>query len=463
MTPPVAGCQPAEKRSGKAVVTSGGVKVPSGSPPAATAAGTSFLAAITKVCQAAPSGGSVDYSAMAAAQAACAETQQFRLSPSLSVKEFQVGGALLLCDTSAGAVRPLVPLAHRRRIFCTVHELAHPGTRATRRLISSRFVWPRLAADVAEWCRECLQCAKGKITSHISSPVQPIAVPQARFSHIHVDLVGPLPTSREGYTHIMAMIDRSTRWVEAVPLSSTTAEACAVAFIEAWVTRFGVPALLTSDRGPQFTGAVWATVCGKLGVQHQVTTAYHPQSNGMVERVHQQIKNALRSRECGPNWSAHLHWVLLGLRAAPKESSAISSAELVYGSPLVLPGQFHAKQTDLIMEDDVPQPAVRDPPPTRPLAPAQATAKIPESIQRASHVFVRRGASGTPLTPLYSGPYKVLRRGLKSVDIEVGGRTETVSVDRLKPHTAMRVAQVETPPRRGRPPGKPSGSSRPVS
>jgi hypothetical protein len=121
------------------------------------------------------------------------------------------------------------------------------------------------------------------------------------------------------------------------------------------------------------------------------------------------------------------------------------------------------RQTDLIMEDDVAQPAVSDPPPTRPLAPVRATAKLPESIQRASHMYVRRGASGTPLTPLYSGPYKILRRGLKSVDIEFGGRTETVSVDRLKPHTAVRVARMETPPRRGRLPGKPSGSSRPVS
>jgi hypothetical protein len=111
LTPPtVTGFQTAGERSGKEVVTSGGVKVPSGSPPAATAAGTSFLAAITIVCHA--SGGSVDYSAMAAAQAACAESQQFRLSPYLSVKEFQVEGAHLLCDTSAGAVRPLGPVAH---------------------------------------------------------------------------------------------------------------------------------------------------------------------------------------------------------------------------------------------------------------------------------------------------------------------------------------------------------------
>jgi hypothetical protein len=122
----------------------------------------------------------------------------------------------------------------------------------------------------------------------------------------------------------------------------------------------------------------------------------------------------------------------------------------------VLPGQFHAKQTSLILEDDVSQLAVIDPPPPRPLAPAQAAARIPGSMQRASQVYVRRGASGTPLTPLYSGPYKILRRGLKSVDIAVGGRTEMVSVDCLKPHTAKKEAQAETPPKRGRPPGKPS-------
>ncbi len=134
LTPPtVTGFQTAGERSGKEVVTSGSVKVPSRLLPAATATGISFLAAIANVCQAAPSGGSVDYSAMAAAQAACAETQQFHLSPSLSGKEFQVEGAHLLCDTSAGAVCPLGPVAHCRLVFSTMHELANPGTRATKR------------------------------------------------------------------------------------------------------------------------------------------------------------------------------------------------------------------------------------------------------------------------------------------------------------------------------------------
>ncbi len=101
-----------------------------------------------------------------------------------------------------------------------------------------------------------------------------------------------------------------------------------------------MPAHLTSDRGVQFTSAVWQDLCQSLGMAHHQTSAYHPQANGLVERFHRQLKDALRPRLCGLDWAEHLLWVLLGLRAAPKEDSAVSSAELVLGSQLVLPGQF---------------------------------------------------------------------------------------------------------------------------
>jgi hypothetical protein len=67
-------------------------------------------------------------------------------------------------------------------------------------------------------------------------------------------------------------------------------------------------------------------------------TAYHHQSNGMVERAHRHLKNALKARLAGSAWPLHLPWVLLDLRAAPKEDSSLSSAELVFGAPLSLPG-----------------------------------------------------------------------------------------------------------------------------
>jgi transposase InsO family protein len=118
----------------------------------------------------------------------------------------------------------------------------------------------------------------------------------------------------------------------AVPIKTISAVDCTDAFIATWVSRFGVAANLTSDRGAQFTAVVWSALCLKLGISHQMTTAYHPQSNGIVERVHRQLKDALRSRLAGVLWPQHLPWVLLGLREAPKEDSGISSAELTYGA-----------------------------------------------------------------------------------------------------------------------------------
>jgi hypothetical protein len=70
--------------------------------------------------------------------------------------------------------------------------------------------------DINNWCRECQQCSRGKVTKQPAAAVPQIPVPNRRFSHVHVDLVGPLPTSAEGFGYLFTLVDRSTRWVEAV-------------------------------------------------------------------------------------------------------------------------------------------------------------------------------------------------------------------------------------------------------
>jgi transposase InsO family protein len=170
--------------------------------------------------------------------------------------------------------------------------------------------------------------------------MQAIPVPTHKFSHVHVDLVGPLPTSSDGHVYLLTIIERSTRWFEAVPQRNMEASTHVDAIIANWVARFGVPATVTTDRGAQFTSTPWTSACTSLGIKHMLTTAYHPQSNGLVERVQRQLKDALRAHGAGAAWHSHLPWVLMGLRAAPKEDSAVSSAELVTGTPLMLPGQL---------------------------------------------------------------------------------------------------------------------------
>ena len=174
----------------------------------------------------------------------------------------------------------------------------------------------------------------------------------------------------------------------------------------------------------------------------------------MVERVHRQLKDALRAREAGAEWPEHLPWVLLGLRAAPKETTGISSVQLVLGQPLVLPGELK-DVTEAPAEDFFSQLTSVDPPPTCQLrsyaAVAASSITISKQLQEAKFVYVWRGGTISPLAPVYSGPYCVLHAGPKVFTLEVGATRETVSVDRLKPHTGPLPVIPAVPAKRGRP------------
>ena len=174
-------------------------------------------------------------------------------------------------------------------------------------------------SNVTAWCKDCQSCQKAKVTRHTSAAVEPIAIPSHRFTH--VDIVSPLPTAPCGSRYLLTVVDRSSRWLEAVPLRSIAAEDCADTLIAGWIACYGVPAQLTSDRGTQFTSAVWAVLCKQLGIHHILTTAFHPQANGMVERAHRRLKDALRARLASSDWPQHLPWVLMGLCTAPTEDS----------------------------------------------------------------------------------------------------------------------------------------------
>jgi transposase InsO family protein len=194
--------------------------------------------------------------------------------------------------------------------------------------------------DVANWVHDCQDCGHAKVTKQPPATVQPIPVLSQWFSHLHMDFMGPLTTSKEGFRYLFTIIDRSSRWLEAIPSATMDTDTCVEALISNWVARFGHPAVITSDRGSQFTSALWAATCQQLGVQHVTTTAYHPQSNGMVERVHRHLKEGLKARGAQADWPQHLPWVLLNTKTAPKSDGNISAAEMVYGAALTLPAQL---------------------------------------------------------------------------------------------------------------------------
>ncbi len=151
-----------------------------------------------------------------------------------------------------------------------------------------------------------------------------------------------LPHSN-GFKYLLTCVDRFTRWPEAVPVEDTTTDTIARAFVNAWVSRFGTPLSLTSDRGSQFESSLWDKVMSILGIRRIRTTSYHPQSNGLVERFHRQLKASLAAtiRDRG-DWTTTLPLALLGIRTSLKEDLGHSSAELLYGATLRLPAHGSA-------------------------------------------------------------------------------------------------------------------------
>ncbi|XP_077359637.1 uncharacterized protein LOC144005384 [Festucalex cinctus] len=355
----------------------------------------------------------LDFSRMAADQASDRGTQLLRSSDTgLQVERVAVddSGVELWCDVSLGWPRPLVPSGWQRAAFDMVHGLSHPGRKASSRLVAQKFVWSGLKKDVRAWVDSCVACQRAKVHRHTKAPLETFVVPARKFDHVNVDIVGPLPPS-QGFTYLLTMVDRTTRWPEAVPLTSISTSDVARAFIGTWVARFGPPADLSSDRGAQFTSEVWNSIAEGLGFKLHRTSAYHPQANGLCERFHRSMKAALRAGLSDGNWVDKLPWIMLGLRTAPKEDLQCSSAELVYGQVLRVPGDF-------IPDASTPWPAPRPGPPVdaggafRPVPTSQhgtPVARVPPNLQSAEFVFIRHDAHRGPLSPPYDGPFRVLQ------------------------------------------------------
>ena len=284
----------------------------------------------------------MDYRQLAKDQRASKEIDAYRTAiTGLHLQEVPLVGSAdtLLCDVTMAKPRPVLPTEWTRVAFDAIHGLGHAGTRPTLRAMASKFVWHGMKRDVRAWCRACHPCQISKVGRHIRAPLQQRTPPDGRFTSVHIDIVGPLPPS-EGFRYLLTIVDRFSRWPEAVPLADVTAHACASAFIRTWVARFGVPSDITSDRGPQFTSQLWTALTAALGTVAHKTTAYHPQANGMVERIHRQLKASLQARMNGPGGMDHLPLVLLHLRTAWREDPDCTAAELVYGTNLTLPGDF---------------------------------------------------------------------------------------------------------------------------
>lgn len=207
-----------------------------------------------------------------------------------------------------------------------------------------------MGSQINQWSKECLNCQKSKINKHTKSPITKIKIPNGRFEHIHLDIVGPLPPSH-GYRYLLTIIDRFSRWPEVYPLRDITASTVVDSFVSNFVSRFGVPLQITTDQGGQFTSQMFSELAKFLGSHKIMTSPYHPQANGIIERFHRQLKATLMAKTNSSRWYDELPIVLLGLRSVYKEDIKATPAEMIYGQNLRLPGEIVVSEKVLDASD----------------------------------------------------------------------------------------------------------------
>ncbi|UYV61070.1 K02A2.6-like, partial [Cordylochernes scorpioides] len=238
----------------------------------------------------------IDYEEIAKEQTGDSELQNL-ISKNTSLKFKQCplqSGKLLWCDVTTNNYRPFIPIKFRMMVFRNFHELSHPGIKATTKQLTSRFIWPNMNKDIRKWAQACVNCQKCKVSIHTKSEIGKYQEVDERFSVVHIDLIGPLPSSN-GNIYCLTCIDRYTSWMEVVPLPDMKSETVARAFYENWIVRFGAPHTVISDQGKQFTSQLFKDLTTLCGIKLRHSTAYHPQCNGKIERLHRTIKTVIRA------------------------------------------------------------------------------------------------------------------------------------------------------------------------
>ena len=242
----------------------------------------------------------------------------------------------------------IVPPSLQKRIVSWYHDyLQHPGQKRMEATLSQNLTWPSLRKDVDHYVRTCRKCQKNKKVrqkyGHL--PLKEVE-PSIPWHRVNVDLIGPLTCKTpQGNKQLLAltMIDPATGWFEVKDIKNKSAEKVMEAFDNEWLARYPRPAEIGFDNGTEYKG-VFKELCANYGMKPKLSTTYNPQSNGIVERVHLVLKDALRTAEVDGKeldqvdpWAPYLSAAAFAIRSTFHTTLEATPAQLVFGRDMLLP------------------------------------------------------------------------------------------------------------------------------
>ncbi|GJW66073.1 putative reverse transcriptase domain-containing protein, partial [Tanacetum coccineum] len=211
----------------------------------------------------------------------------------------------------------------------------HPGSDMMYQDMKKLYWWPNIKADIATYISKCLTCAKVKVEHQRPSGllVQP-NIPQWKWDNITMDFVTKLPKSSQGYDIIWVIVDRLTKSVIFVPMTETKPmDKLTRMYQKEVVTRHGIPLSIICDHDPRFALNFWRSLQNALGTSLDMSTVYHPQTDGQSERTIQTLKDMLRTCaiDFGKGWVNHLPLVEFSYNNSYHASIKTAPFESLYG------------------------------------------------------------------------------------------------------------------------------------
>ena len=239
---------------------------------------------------------------------------------------------------------PVIPrslVAEFLHLFHDVPEAGHPGIKATKKIIKSRYFWEGMNKEIVAYVNSCPVCQKVK-ASNVKPYgfLQSVDPPSFVFERISMDFMGPFPASGKGRLnkYLFVVQDELSKWVEIFPMRTATARKVVECLVNNIFCRFGSPKSILSDNGSQFTSKIVKRMCTDWKIKHFFTSPYHPQPN-QTERVNRNLKAMLQAfvEENHHSWDEHLQEFALAIRTHVHQTTKVTPALLNLGRQIPLP------------------------------------------------------------------------------------------------------------------------------
>ncbi|KAF5791261.1 putative nucleotidyltransferase, Ribonuclease H [Helianthus annuus] len=306
----------------------------------------------------------------------------------------------------------------------------HPGSDKMYKDLRIQYWWPGMKKDIALYVSKCLTCLKVKAEHQRPSGLleQP-EIPVWKWENITMDLITKLPRTKKGHDAIWVIVDRLTKSAHFLPIREDfSSDKLAQIYVDEIVARHGVPLSIISDRDARFTSHFWRTMQSAMGSQLNLSTAYHPQTDGQSERTIQTLEDMLRACviDFGGSWDSHLPLIEFSYNNSYHSSINMAPFEALYGRKCRSPvcwneiGEAQLTGPALILETTDKVKKVRDN-----LQAARSRQKNYADLKRKPLDFqvgdrvllkvspwkgvIRFGKKGK-LAPRYVGPFKIVER-----------------------------------------------------